>query len=139
MSKFVEQITKAFEVAQAQKQRHQERQDAITEDIVRKKLDSMGVTEFLVIGRKVKVGGVTFRATFYDGEVDGWQVKGNCLKCGHRCWSIAHSDLAGVGKMYLDFKPDFVHQCPPTQQTAEGKLVAALCDFIDERTQNNEY
>lgn len=58
MSEFIEQITKAFEIEEAHKQRHKERQDTITEDIIKKKLDLMGVREALIVGNKVKVGGV---------------------------------------------------------------------------------
>lgn len=131
-TKFAEQITRAFEVVKAQEQRHKERQDDIKEDKVKEKLDFMGVTEALIVGNKVKVGGVTFRATFYDGKIDGWQVQGDCQECGRRCWSPSRRNLAGIGEMYLEFKPDYVHRCSSSsRQTTEERFLAALSDLIE--------
>ncbi len=134
---FVEQITKAFEELQKEKDIQRAAQWHRTEALIKDGLSFMGMRGVPVVTQnRIECEGVTFRAVFCGGEIEGWQVHGECMECYRQCWSYMQTDLAGIGEMYLDFKPNRDHRCGASATpTAEQKLIAALRALIDERMQ----
>ncbi len=74
-------------------------------------LEEKGAIDFVV-----KSGIATFKddlilkATIYYDHIS-YQILSACFDCGEQCYSEPCRDLYQLGKMYVDFEPDYTHKC----------------------------
>lgn len=133
MNSFTEMITAAYEAEKAEAEKATTAHRLRTQAQIAEALEELGIAEYTQDGNLVKLDGLTIKAEFEYGHIE-FQIQGKCPECNETCWSGTVSDLAGIGKMYFDFDPQYAHRCPQSQKplTTQEALVEAIVAIVNE-------